>query len=331
MSDHRASLIRLYDTVFDRAPDAGGLEYWTGVMGQGHPLSAIAGGFMQAPEFAATYGQPTNLSFVESLYENILDRPGEEGGMAHWTAVLDEGRGLREHIVVAFSDSPEHIAQMAQALAPAAPPLMAFAPAPVPLPDGPAHFTGSMHGEAIEGHAGHRNTIRGNEGNDTLFGGALADTLYGGDGDDVLYGRAGDDYLEGNDGDDQLEGGDGADVLRGNRGNDTLCGGAGADSMSSGDEWGGVQSRTVFRFYEVAQADGDVISGFQNGFDLLEFRAIRLEADQMRFEVDASPETYARTKGGAVSTVFLDADRDGSADATMTVIGDVLTASSFLL
>ena len=50
---------------------------------------------------------------MESLYENILDRPGEEAGIAFWTAALDEGRAQRAETVIGFSESPEHIVQMA--------------------------------------------------------------------------------------------------------------------------------------------------------------------------------------------------------------------------
>lgn len=80
MPDLHDAIIRLYDTIFDRAPDAGGLAFWNGAADQGYGLHDMAFSFMTAPEFAATYGQPDNLSFVQSMYQNVLDRPGEAGG-----------------------------------------------------------------------------------------------------------------------------------------------------------------------------------------------------------------------------------------------------------
>ena len=115
MSHLNDAIIRLYDTVFDRAPDAGGLAFWNGAADQGLPLRAMAGQFMVAPEFAATYGQPDNLSFVRSMYENVLDRAGEAEGVSYWTNVLNGGMADRSAVVVGFSESAEHAAKVTAA------------------------------------------------------------------------------------------------------------------------------------------------------------------------------------------------------------------------
>jgi hypothetical protein len=65
-------IVRLYDTVFDRAPDAGGLEFWNGATHRGLTMGDMADLFITAPEFASTYGQPTSLGFVQSMYQNVL-------------------------------------------------------------------------------------------------------------------------------------------------------------------------------------------------------------------------------------------------------------------
>ncbi|MEA3013406.1 MAG: hypothetical protein QOD42_1951 [Sphingomonadales bacterium] len=85
--------------------------------------------------------------------------------------------------------------------------------------------------------------IYGNNGINTLTGGAGASSLFGLGGNDILNGNAGNDYLYGGDGTDTLNGGadndflygmDGTDTLSGGANNDTLDGGAGADDMSGG-------------------------------------------------------------------------------------------------
>ena len=94
------------------------------------------------------------------------------------------------------------------------------------------------------------NYLRGEEGNDSIVGGANFDdangnmgndTISTGDGDDfcvggrdndLLFGDGGADFVYGNLGDDTCNGGDGADVVRGGQGNDTLSGGAGNDFLS---------------------------------------------------------------------------------------------------
>ena len=41
----------LYNTFFNRAPDAGGLSYWTGQIAAGLPRQIVLVGFMFSPEF----------------------------------------------------------------------------------------------------------------------------------------------------------------------------------------------------------------------------------------------------------------------------------------
>ncbi len=69
--------------------------------------------------------------------------------------------------------------------------------------------------------------IRGDEGNNYIYGELGNDKLYGGDGDDVLSGGFGNDFLLGERGDDTIYGGEGLDVLDGGEGDDTLYGDGG--------------------------------------------------------------------------------------------------------
>jgi hypothetical protein len=63
---------------------------------------------MEAPEFQTRYGTPDHQAFVALLYQNVLDRPAEPGGMSYWTGLLAVDGSLRDEIVVAFSESDEH-------------------------------------------------------------------------------------------------------------------------------------------------------------------------------------------------------------------------------
>jgi hypothetical protein len=114
-SPEQAQAVRLYDTIFDRKPDAGGLDYWTDVLQDGASLQAVADGFMEAPEWQARYGTPSNLGFVDTLYQNVLDRPGEPDGVSFWTGHLDAGDVRRGEVVVLFSESAEHQAKVTAA------------------------------------------------------------------------------------------------------------------------------------------------------------------------------------------------------------------------
>ncbi len=74
-------------------------------------------------------------------------------------------------------------------------------------------------------------TVRGDAGNDRLFGGDEDDTLRGEDGNDSLYGGNGDDLLSGDVGDNLVIGGAGNDDLESDLGTSTLYGGAGDDRV----------------------------------------------------------------------------------------------------
>jgi len=74
-------------------------------------------------------------------------------------------------------------------------------------------------------------TLKGDNGNDTIFAGVSNDLIYGGTAKDSIDGGLGDDTIRGEGGRDTINGGDGDDEIRGNQGNDVLNGGAGDDHL----------------------------------------------------------------------------------------------------
>lgn len=100
------SISRLYMAVFTRQPDAGGHAYWVN-RGSGElSLREIARFFVFSPEFVETYGELTDAEFVDQLYLNVMDRPGDAGGVAFWNDQLGDGMP-RSEVVLLFSESPE--------------------------------------------------------------------------------------------------------------------------------------------------------------------------------------------------------------------------------
>ena len=94
--------------------------------------------------------------------------------------------------------------------------------------------------------------VDGNAGNDRLDASMLtaAMFLFGQDGDDTVIGGAGNDTILGGNGDDLLWGGAGNDILQGGPGNDTFYGGAGDDLFYVGEP-------------------GDVVADGGDGFDVV--------------------------------------------------------------
>lgn len=82
----------------------------------------------------------------------------------------------------------------------------------------------------IWGGAG-KDTIKGSDVADTIYGGDNEDKIWGNGGNDIIYGGNHDDFIDGGYDDDKLYGEGGNDNLKGYYGNDTLDGGADVDKF----------------------------------------------------------------------------------------------------
>lgn len=107
---------RIYQAAFDRAPDLGGLGFWINAMDHGTSLTQVAGAFISSQEFASTYGALGNSQFATQLYENVLHRAPDTGGLSYWTSVLDSGALSRSDVLVGFSESAENQAAVVGAI-----------------------------------------------------------------------------------------------------------------------------------------------------------------------------------------------------------------------
>lgn len=106
---------RLYQATLDRAPDAGGFGFWTEELADGTNYYEVITGFVQSPEFQATYGALSDEAFVEMLYNNVLNRGSDSGGKAYWLEHLENGAS-REYVVSNFAESPEFKTMMEEDL-----------------------------------------------------------------------------------------------------------------------------------------------------------------------------------------------------------------------
>ena len=108
---------RLYQATLDRRPDVGGHSDWIDRLASGErTLQSAADGFVRSVEFQNTYGGDlTSTEFVTLLYNNVLDRGPDAGGLANWTGRLDDGDS-RAEVVLGFSQSREFTANSADGL-----------------------------------------------------------------------------------------------------------------------------------------------------------------------------------------------------------------------
>jgi Ca2+-binding RTX toxin-like protein len=107
-NDHMGQAYRLYFATLGRAPDALGLNFQSGRLDAGTAISHVAAGFVNSPEFQATYGALDDRQFVDLLYRNVLDRSAAQNEIEFHVGRLQSGAS-RSDIVVGFSEAPEHI------------------------------------------------------------------------------------------------------------------------------------------------------------------------------------------------------------------------------
>lgn len=106
-------VFRLYHATLDRDPDLGGLQSWSLALAQGRSFLQVVAGFTGSTEFQARYGATSDAQFITLLYNNVLHRAPDAGGLASWTQALASGSLSREAVVQGFAQSREFIASSA--------------------------------------------------------------------------------------------------------------------------------------------------------------------------------------------------------------------------
>ena len=102
---------RLYKAAFDRTPDEEGLGYWINELDQGYALHEVANSFVISEEFKNLYGADLdNSGFITALYNNVLDRDPDQGGLDYWINDMENNGMSRADVLASFSESDENIA-----------------------------------------------------------------------------------------------------------------------------------------------------------------------------------------------------------------------------
>ena len=101
---------RLYGGAFARTPDETGFRFWASTLDKNVSLRDVATQFISSGEFIGRYGSSlSNAAFVDALYQNVLSRGGDAGGVAYWNKMLDNKLQDRSDILVQFTQLPEFV------------------------------------------------------------------------------------------------------------------------------------------------------------------------------------------------------------------------------
>lgn len=97
---------RCYTKALGRDYETEGLEAWCRVIiNKENTPKEVAQNFIFSDEFIQK--NLSNEEYVKVLYRTFMGREADEGGLAAWTAVLDEGREDRAKVLEGFSGSIE--------------------------------------------------------------------------------------------------------------------------------------------------------------------------------------------------------------------------------
>lgn len=105
---------RIYKAAFDRDPmqgDQQGVGYWITQMDQGMDVVEVSARFIDSNEFRSLYGaNPTDATFLNKVYENVLGRAPDASGFDWWMKQMAENpEKTRQKILADFSESPENV------------------------------------------------------------------------------------------------------------------------------------------------------------------------------------------------------------------------------
>jgi Ca2+-binding RTX toxin-like protein len=109
-STNAPAAYRLYGGAFARTPDETGFRFWASTLDKNVSLRDVATQFISSGEFIGRYGASLgNAAFVDALYQNVLSRGGDAGGVAYWNKMLNDKLQDRSDVLVQFTQLPEFV------------------------------------------------------------------------------------------------------------------------------------------------------------------------------------------------------------------------------
>lgn len=81
----------LYQNLLGRAPDPGGLNAFVSAMGSGWTIDDVAAAMLGSDEYYKVRGGGSDTGFVTALYQDVLQRAPDAGGLAAWSGMLEHG------------------------------------------------------------------------------------------------------------------------------------------------------------------------------------------------------------------------------------------------
>ena len=101
-------MVGLYRGLLGRDPDEKGYyDNINEVVKHRHTIKQMVVAFYDSPEYQKNRTGLTNRQYVESLYDAVLGRKYDQGGLDSWVNNLNSGRLTRRQVLLRFLDSEE--------------------------------------------------------------------------------------------------------------------------------------------------------------------------------------------------------------------------------
>jgi hypothetical protein len=98
----------LYEKYLRREASASEVQNDVNALMQGTTYEQLVETFVSSPEYQQYVGSDLNQAYVAQLYQNLLGRAADSGGLASFTALLDSGSATRQQVVQTFLTSAEY-------------------------------------------------------------------------------------------------------------------------------------------------------------------------------------------------------------------------------
>jgi hypothetical protein len=94
-----------YQIILGRPADPAGRTFWVNALLSGLGEGQVVIAFLTSPEY--TLSHPTNVSYVQGLYQVVLERAPDAPGLSFWTQILTNGARTRADVAFYFLSSDE--------------------------------------------------------------------------------------------------------------------------------------------------------------------------------------------------------------------------------
>jgi len=109
----------LYKAAFNHEPDTPGIGFWINKMDGGMSYATVAQNFVNSAEFKTAFGgsNPSVNTLVTKLYNNVLTRNPDAGGLAFWQEKLSTGGWTVANVLGYFATSAENVTNVTPLIA----------------------------------------------------------------------------------------------------------------------------------------------------------------------------------------------------------------------